>query len=202
MKFISVLSLLIGINAYAVDVPMFAGLFKFSPNDLSLEQMQHTLSLSAGTADGVDFLNKLRQDSYTCKHIYSFYYSCKKIIAQPVENPAVRQGLIEKLSPNELSFISTDEDYELLNDAPALVELARNQKSSFDEHDFDKIHFFVIPGLIKFKLYQKTGAETAYFYLTDNKQIAQQIIISKNNKKPVASVIEDKYIYVYEAVWK
>lgn len=202
MKVILGCVLFFALNAHAITLPNFAGQFSFSKNDLTLEQVQHRVFLSAGTSVGIFFLEQLKQQNYICEHMYSSYHLCNKFLENFGSDREVSQKLIEKNSKIQLSFVDSSDEYELINDAPSLIELAKNQKSNFDGIEYNRIHFFVIPDLIKFKIYQSNGASEEHFYMNSKNQVAKLIMAQKINKKPNASVIEDKYIYVYEGVWK
>lgn len=205
MKFVyvSILLFTISLPAIAVDLPVFESHFTFDGNLLTLQQVRHQVQLVVASDDAKQVLNEFKKNNYTCRYILNNLNQCIKFLAEKPEDKEVRNAVISRNVPKLLHFEASTDDYALVNEGEALKEFEKNQKSTFDNLNFDKIHFYVIGDLKKFKIFDsKLSGSGEHFYMNSEDLIARQIQVSKTNKKTSSFVIEDKHIYLYEGVWK
>ena len=192
-----------GITVSAVDLPEFESSFRFDGAALSVQQVQHHFTLVASTEEAKQALVGFRESGYTCEYVMNNMHRCKKFIPEKSENSEVRNQIIEENSAVVLSFEKTNNEYALVNEAPALQEYEKIQKSSFGKVTFDRIHFYVISGLKKFKVYNFGNSDSAdHFYMTPGNLVAKQIRASKSFKRSISYIIVEKNVYLYEGVWK
>ena len=192
-----------GITASAVDLPELESSFRFDSAALAVQQVQYQFTLVASTEEAKQALVGFRDSGYTCEYVMNNMHKCKKFISEKSENTEVRNQIIGENSSIVLSFEKTNNEYALVNEAPALQEYEKIQKSSFGINTFDRIHFYVISGLKKFKVYNFGNTDSAdYFYMTPSNLVAKQIRASKNFKRTTSYIIEEKHVYLYEGIWK
>ena len=205
MKFAFVIlaSIFISLAASAVDIPQFESKFNFEVSALKIQQVQHVVNLVVSSTEAKLVLADLRQTGYICRYIANNMNQCRIFVSEKPESPEIREKIIIENSPLVLNFEKSSDDYSLINESEMLLEFEKYQKSSFGKNRYDKIHFYVMPDIKKFKIYDSRVNETAeYFYLTSNGEIAKQIVTSKTNKRTAAFITEDKHIYLYEGIWK
>jgi hypothetical protein len=157
--------------------------------------------LVASTAAGQELLQSYRQQNYGCVYMGSSAYQCKAFLKNLLDNPEVRLEVVNKFKDAVFGFTDSNSDYALVNEGEVIWEYEKYQKSSFAGQDFDKIHFYITAGLKKFKVFSALGA-AEHFYLNSDEEIAKQVQLSRVNKKSSAVVVEDKYTYLYEGIWK
>ncbi|MBY0553106.1 hypothetical protein K2P97_01170 [bacterium] len=203
MKLISIFTFLslICFSAYSANLPEFSGTYNFSEQNLSLQQIQHVIKFAAASQSGRDLLQSYRSQNYECVYEGSNIYKCKSFLKNLLENPEVRAEITARFSSSDFVFALSQDDYSLVNEGDMIQEFEKNQKSSFLGQDFDKIHMYITSNLKKFKVFSYAG-RTEYFYLNSDGDIAKQVQLSKLNKKSSPVVVEDKYTYLYEGVWK
>lgn len=203
MKVISIITFisLTYFSAFAADLPVFSGTYSFSEQDLSVQQIQHMVKFVTSSQDGRDLLHSYRSQNYECVYAGRNLYQCKSFLKNLLENPEIREQIVLQFNGLDLTFERSQDDYSLVNEGDVIQEFEKNQKSSFSGQDFDKIHLYITSNLKKFKLFSYAG-RTEYFYLNSGGYIAKQVQLSKVNKKSSPVVVEDKYTYLYEGVWK
>lgn len=197
------LAFLVSISVQAAPAPEFLGPHSFSTNDLKITQIQHLITVSVRNDEAKNFVNALRAQGYQCQQVANLTSKCKKFDRGIVEDADLRAEIIREFGKNVLNFELANEEYEVINNAPALTELEKSQNSSFGSLLFNKIRVYVFTeGLIKLKIFSTSRDEQSYFYLNSNSDVSQQISAVKINQKQNLNVVDDRVVYLYEAVWK
>ncbi len=205
MKFllVNLVFFALSVTAFAVDIPEFAGSYKFDSSSLAIQQVRHQIVLVVSSEQAKQYLGELRNSGYICSHVVNNHYRCNLFVVEKTEDFGVRDNVISANKSRLLEFETSSEDYSLINEAISLLEFEKYQNSKFDTNTFDKIRFYVTAGLKKFKIYDsKISNSGEHFYMTHDGQIARLIQVSKKNKKTTSFVVEDRKIYLYEGVWK
>ena len=195
------LGLSVAVNA--APAPEFLGAHDFSVNDLKITQIQHLIVVAVKNNEGKNFVNALKAQGYQCQMAANSMSKCKKFDRGIVEDSDLRADIISEFGKNRLNFELASEGYEVVNEAPTLTELEKSQNSSFGQLLFNKLRVYVFAeGLIKLKIFSTSHEEQSYFYLNSNQEISQQITAVKINQKQNLNVVDDRVVYLYEAVWK
>jgi hypothetical protein len=191
------------LNVFAAPAPEFLGTHAFSTNDLKITQTQHLITVAVRNVEAKNFVNALKAQGYQCQLAANSMSKCKKFDRGIVEDADLRADIIREFSKNVLNFELSNHDYEVVNEAPALTELEKSQNSSFGALLFNKIRVYVfVEGLVKLKIFSTSHDEQSYFYLNEKSEISQQISAVKINQKQNLNVVDDRVVYLYEAVWK
>lgn len=197
------LAFFVSLNVYAAPAPEFLGTHAFSTNDLKVTQIQHLITVSVRNDEAKNFVNALKAQGYQCQQAANQTSKCKKFDRGIVEDADLRADIVREFGKNVLNFELANDEYEVINNAPALTELEKSQNSSFGSLLFNKIRLYVFTeGLIKLKIFSTSHDEQSYFYLNANSEISQQISAVKINQKQNLNVVDDRVVYLYEAVWK
>ena len=197
------ISVIIQISAQAAPAPDFVGTYGFSSTDLVVKQTQHLISVAVRNDEARKFVKKLTTDGYQCVLGANSISKCKKFDREISEDAGLRADLIREMQPMVLNFELSNEDYELVNDAPSITELEKNQNSSFEKQLFNKIRVYILKdGPTKFKIFSSQHEEQNYFYLNEESLISQQVRAVRVNQKQNVNIIDDRVVYLYEAVWK
>lgn len=197
------LAFLVSVSVNAAPAPEFLGTHAFSANDLKVTQIQHLLTVSVRNDEAKNFVNALKAQGYQCQQAANLMSKCKKFDRGIVEDADLRADIVREFGKNVLNFELANDAYEVINSAPTLTELEKSQNSSFGSLLFNKIRVYVFTeGLIKLKVFSTSHDEQSYFYLNSNSEISQQISAVKINQKQNLNVVDDRVVYLYEAVWK
>lgn len=203
MKIFLILISTISFNLHlqAAELPKFAGAYHFVETSLELQQIQHQVRLVASSSLGQDLLRSYRNQNYACVSKGNSAYQCKAFLKNLLDDSEIRIQIVTQFEAINFIFADSQDDYSLVNEGEVIQEFEKHQKSSFAGQDFDKIRLYITSDLKKFKVFSHAG-RAEYFYLNSVGDIAKQVQIAKVNKKSSAVVVEDKYTYLYEAVWK
>jgi hypothetical protein len=194
---------LVSFNVHAAPAPEFLGSHTFSANDLKVTQIQHLITVSVRNDEAKNFVKDLKAKGYQCQQATNQMNKCKKFDRGIIEDADLRADIVREFGKNVLNFELSNDGYEVVNDAPALTELEKSQNSSFGSLMFNKIRVYIFTeGLIKLKIFSTSHDEQSYFYLNANSEISQQISAVKLNQKQNLNVVDDRVVYLYEAVWK
>lgn len=197
------LAFFVSVGVHAAPAPEFLGTHAFSTNDLKVTQIQHLITVSVRNDEAKNFVNALKAQGYQCQQAANQTSKCKKFDRGIVEDADLRADIVREFGKNVLHFELANDDYEVVNNAPSLTELEKSQNSSFGSLLFNKIRVYVFTeGLIKLKIFSTAHDEQSYFYLNANAEISQQISAVKINQKQNLNVVDDRVVYLYEAVWK
>lgn len=201
--FIALSVLFINSLSFAAPLNDYLGTYLFSSDDLKVVQTQHVLSVAVRNDAARNFVQELVAKGYQCVLGAGSISKCKKFDRSISEDSDLRKGVIAEFGNQPLNFEISNSSYELINDAPALKEYQRNQNSSFDTTVFNKLHIMILSdGLTKLKLYSTSHSDQAHFYMNEQGEVAKQVTAVKKNQKQNVNVIDDRNIYLYEAVWK
>lgn len=205
MKYVLVTlaSMFVSFAASAVDVPYFESKYSFEASALKIQQVQHIVNLVVISDEAKQAHSDLKQSGYICRYIANNMHQCRLFVSGKPENQEVREKVIAENTPHVLNFEKSSDDYSLINEGEMLLEFEKYQNSSFGKNSYDKIHFYILPDIKKFKIYDsRVSANADYFYMTAGGEIAKQIASSKTNKRTASFITEDKHTYLYEGIWK
>ena len=205
MKFAFVISvsIFVSVTASAVDIPQFESKYSFEASALKIQQVQHIVNLVVMSSEAKQVLADLRQSGYICRYIANNMNQCRLFVSEKPESREVREKVVAENTPLVLNFEKSSDDYSLINEGDMLLEFEKYQNSSFGKNSYDKIRFYILPDLSKFKIYDsRISANADYFYMTAGGEIAKQIVSSKTNKRTASFITEDKHNYLYEGIWK
>ena len=205
MKNLFITLSLVFINSLSFAAPLndYLGTYLFNSDSLKVVQTQHTLSIAMRNDAARKLAQNLVAKGYQCLLGAGSINKCRKFDRSISEDTDLRNGVVIEFSNQPLNFEISNSSYELVNDAPAVKEYEKNQNSSFATTLFNRLHVYILSdGLTKLKLYSTSHADQSYFYINEQGQMAKQVKAVKVNQKQNVNIIDDRVIYLYEAVWK
>lgn len=192
---------LAGLQAFALNLPEFAGTYNFNANGVQLQQQQHRLTILRQSADSINYIGQLQANGYTCQAKANQRYYCVRFERNMQENTVVRNSLIEKFQGTKIEFATPQTAYQQILNSSALQEYLRLQNSRFLNKNFNRVTLFVLPSITKIELSTNNTTEVEYLVYRDINVLGRMQTVIKAERPQASFVTDEDRLYLYEVAF-